>query len=93
MRLKELLRASEQGPTPVEVKGRRRPERVAQVSPHLIPLLRNPATVDIPALLRAPAALPFLEDDFAFVKGIGFALVLSVPLWAIIGAVAWVVLR
>ena len=93
MRFKELLRASEQVPTAVEVKSRRRPGRDNQVSLHLIPLLRNAATMDIPAPPPGVADPSAPEDDFAFAKGISFGLVLSAPLWAIIGAVAWMVLR
>lgn len=88
MRFKELLRPAEQAPAPVEIKGRRRPGRNEQVSPHLIPLLRNPATVDIPAPLPVEIDPLPLGQDRAFIKGILVALALSVPLWAgIIGAV------
>jgi hypothetical protein len=93
MRFQELLRPAEQAPVPDEIKDRRRPERNDQVSPHLIPLLRNPATMDVPALLPVEIDAPPLGEDQAFIKGIIFALALSVPLWAGIIAVGWAVLR
>jgi hypothetical protein len=77
----------------VEVKSRRRPGRNNQVSPHLIPLLRNAATMDIPASLPDVADQSVSENDLAFAKGISLGLVLSAPLWAIIGAVVWMVIR
>jgi hypothetical protein len=97
MRFTELLLATEQVPAPVKVKsrqrpGRRRPGRDDQVSPHLISLLRSPATLDIPASLPGKLDPVFFEDDFALVRVIGFGLVLSLPLWAIIGAVIWAIL-
>ena len=96
MSLKELLPAAEQGPAPsvsTALKTRRRPGRRDQVSPDLVPLLRSPTTADIcePSLGEADAQ--FIEDNLASVKGIMFALVLSVPLWAGIVFAVWSVIR
>ncbi len=93
MHFKELLRPAKQAPVSVEIKGRRRPGRNDQVSPHLIPLLCNPATVDIPALLPGEMDAPPLGEDQAFMKGIILTSALSVPLWASIITVGWAVLR
>lgn len=92
-RFQELLRPAEQATVSDGIKDRRRPGRNDQVSPQLIPLLRKPATVDIPALLPGKMnALP-LRGDRAFIRGIIFALALSVPFWAGIITVGWAVLR
>ncbi len=89
MRFRELLQAAERVSTPVKIKGRRRPGRNDQVSPHLIPLLRNPATADIPAPPPVKSDRPHLDERFALARDIGFGLMLSAPLWALIGAIAW----
>lgn len=93
MRFKELLQAPEQASTPAGAKARRRLGRNDQVSPHLIPLLRNPATVDIPELLPSKTGILSLDDDLAPMRGIIFGVVLSIPLWAGIAGAVWVVLR
>jgi len=92
MRFKELRQAAEQVPTPARVKDRRRPGRSDQVDPHLIPLLRNPATMNIstPSPLEVNASPP-LEDNLTPIQGIIFDIVSSVPLWAVSVGVAWVV--
>ncbi len=93
MRYKELFRTGEQASTLAGTKSRRRPGRNDQVSPHLIPLLRNPATTGIPTPLPDEADTSPLEDDLAAAKGIMFGLAMSVPLWAGIGGIMWTVLR
>jgi len=72
---------------------RRRPGRTEQVSPHLIPLPRSPATVEFAApQLTAEGAKSFREDLPA-ACGIGVESLLSVPAWAVIGLVTWALLR
>ncbi len=93
MRYKELLQTGEHVSTLARAKGRRRSGRSDQVNPHLIPLLRNPATMDIPTLLPGEADTSSLEDDLAAVKGTTFALALSVPFWVGIAGIVWAVLR
>ena len=93
MRFKEFPQTAEQASNPAGIKGRRRPGRNDQVSPHLIPLLRDPAAVDILALPLCEAEAPLLDDPLALARGIVFGLALSVPLWAIIAGAIWVVLR
>jgi len=62
------------------IHDRRRPGRPPTVSPHLIPLLRAPAEHEDPrdVDLLAPA------------RGIGVAVLLSLPFWAVCGIVLWV---
>jgi len=93
MRFKELLQTAEQASTPAEIKGCRRLGRNDQVSPHLIPLLRDPAALDIPAPPPCETEAPPLDDHLAPIRGIIFGLVLSVPLWAVIAGAVWAVLR
>ena len=59
----------------------------------LVPLLHSPATADIREPLLGKADAQFTEDDLACVKGIMFAVALSMPLWAGIGALVWVAVR
>lgn len=92
-RVEELLPTVQQGLPPADIKGRRRPGRIDQLSPHLIPLLRDPSTADIPALLPGKVDLPPLQDDLVPVKGILFSLALSIPLWASIAMIVRAVLR
>ena len=96
MSLKELLPAAEHVSTVSAsdaVETRRRPGRLKNVSPDLVPLLRSPATADIRGPSLGEADAQFREDSLAPVKGIMFAVALSVPLWAGISALAWVVVR
>jgi hypothetical protein len=72
---------------------RRRPGRTDQVSPHLIPLLRSPATVEIAApQLTAESAKSFRED-LPVACGIGVGFLLAVPAWAAVGWVTWALLH
>jgi len=97
MRFQELLRPAEQIPPLAGVKDRRRPGRCDQVSPPLIPLLRNLATVNVPVPLPGKAEMPLSGDDLAHLKGISLSLAVSlmlgVPFWAWIVGIARVVLR
>jgi hypothetical protein len=58
---------------------RRRPGRIGNVSPALIPLLRATTVPD--------------DDGLAPARGIMVGLLLSMVLWATIGGAAWLVLR
>lgn len=68
-------------------KDRRRPGRIANVSPHLIPLLRNsgsanPAEFDQESAAAEPAILAGDErDDMAAARGIAVASVLGLAMW------------
>ena len=66
---------------------RRRPGRSEHVSPHLIPLLRNAAALEI-SLDDAPVD-DRVQDDFGPLKGIIAGLGLAIPLWCLIGLVVW----
>lgn len=67
---------------------RRRPGRPEHVSPHLIPLLRNASTVEIPPE-PIPAADAGNRDDLGSAKGILVGLGLAIPLWGLIGLCVW----
>ncbi len=81
---------------------RRRPGRLQTDNPHLIPLLRNPASVkptpaEEAADRIAPAASDFsgcAEDDDSLVpaRGITFGVLIGAAMWAMIGAAAWYLL-
>jgi hypothetical protein len=65
---------------------RRRPGR-AEVSPDLIPLLRNPVDAEIPPDDTHGADHP--RDDLEPAKGLAVGLLLAVPLWCVIALVIW----
>ena len=96
MSLKELLPVVEHVSTVSAsdaIETRRRPGRLKKVNPDLIPLLRSPATADIRELSLGEVDAQFVEDNLAPVKGILFAVALSVPLWAGISVLVWVAVR
>lgn len=74
----------------VASKDRRRPGRPDHASPQLIPLLRA-AEIEAAAASGAADEPPF-ENALAPIQGIALGLVVSVPLWAVLGGIAWVVL-
>ena len=92
MYFKEPSQANGQVSALTKIRTRRRPGRKTKVNPHLIPLLRNPTTVDVPAPVGEVDA-PSLIDGLAPAQGIIVALVLSVPLWSGIAGVLWKILR
>jgi len=97
MRFKELLRPAEQVSPFATIKDRRRPGRSDQVSPHLIPLLRNPARMDMPTRLPDKLETPLAADDLAHLKGIplslAVSLVLGMPFWVWLAGIVRAVLR
>ena len=93
MRFKKLLRPTERVAAPAGIKDRRRPERNDQVSRRFIPLLRDPATADIPAPLPCEVEAPLLGDDTTPARGIVFSLALGMLLWIWVAGVVWAVLR
>ena len=93
--VKELTGAAKPDPAPMPVasaasKDRRRPGRPDQASPHLIPLLRT-TEIEAAAASGVGEELPF-EDALAPAKGIAVGLLLSVPVWAVIGGIVWAAL-
>lgn len=72
-------------------KDRRRPGRPDQVSANLVPLLRASPMIEAAAAFER-ADGPGIEDALTPARGIAVGLVLSVPLWAVIGGVVWAVL-
>lgn len=95
MTLKEPLRVT--GPEPVRSlaasaapMGRRHPGLPDQVSPNPVPLLRTSPMIEaVPAFEGADEPA---DDALTPARGIAVGLVLSVPLWAVIGGVVWAVL-
>ena len=93
MHSRNSLQAAEQAFTSTEGEGRRRPERNDQVSPHLIPLLRDPTTVSIPpGPSDETGALPQEHHLTPLQRNI-LDMASSAPPWASIVALAWAVLR
>jgi len=97
MRFKELLRPAEQVSPFATIKDRRRPGRNDQVSSHLIPLLRNPARMDIRAPVPDKLEMPLAGNGLMHLKGIflslGVSLVLGVPFRAWMAGMVRAVLR
>jgi hypothetical protein len=91
----DLSKAAEQvpavPPTSSSVIGdRRRPGR-SDISPHLIPMLRDPAGLDPDVPLRHSADPSPDRKELAPAIGIVVGLALSVPLWGLIGGLMWAV--
>jgi hypothetical protein len=67
---------------------RRRPGRIDNVNPSLIPLLRGTVSPDIEdpvaGIPEVPATMDVDEDAMAPVRGIIFGIALSVPIWAVL---------
>jgi hypothetical protein len=78
---------------------RRRPRRAETDNPHLISLLRDPASAaptpaDEAADQLAPAVCCDVEDNnsLAPAEGIAVGLLVGLAMWGVIGAVAWYLL-
>lgn len=78
-------RSAEPSRTSTGYKGldRRRPGRPQEISPHLVALLRSDDRQSAPI---------FVSDAQRAVIGLGAAVLLSVPLWAMVGVIAWALL-
>ena len=77
----------------IAVDDRRRPNRLNRVSPHLISLLRRSMAPNTPTLLLDDVDVPPSGNELAIARGFGLGLVLSVPVWTIIGLAIRAVLR
>lgn len=77
----------------VEAEDRRRPNRLSRVSPHLISLLRRSTAPNTPTSLLDNVDVPASGHELAIARGFGLGLVLSVPIWTIIGLAIRAVLR
>ena len=74
-----------------ENDNRRRPGRAAEVNPSLVPLLRGEA---IPALLASNGLGSTYGLEHATpLLGIAVSVILSIPLWGVLGLVARAMLR
>lgn len=77
----------------LELTDRRRPGRVANVSPELVPLLRQPATIELPPAAPIYGADEYEEPhDLAAMQGITVAVLLSIPIWMMIRAAVLMIL-
>ena len=79
--------------TSFAVENRRRPNRLSRVSPHLISLLRRSTAPNTATPLLDDVDVPASGRELAIARGFGFGLVLSVPIWTIIGLAIRAVLR
>ncbi len=74
-----------------EINERRRPGRVNNVSLLLVPLLRGKAVPD--PLVSDEGDSLHRPEHTTLVFGIVVSLVISIPLWGVVGLVAWAILR
>lgn len=77
----------------VTVEDRRRPNRLNRVSPHLISLLRRSTAPITPTPLLDDVDVPASGRELAMARGFGLGVVLSVPIWTLIGLAIRAVLR
>ena len=70
------------------VADRRRPGRPENVSPHLIPILRDPSGRN-----DAPQRQAETGHDLVPLMGIMAGVALSVPVWAVIVGITWAIER
>ncbi len=78
---------------PEVLDSRRRPGRSAHVSQHLLSLLRDPASAEIPAPSPGAVEVQSFREDLPIAKGLGVGLLLSIPAWTAIGLATWAMLR
>ena len=70
---------------------RRRPGRAVKVNPHLVPLMRDEAA---PTLLPSDQLdPPDGQEHTPPMLGIAVSVILSIPLWGVLGLVARAILR
>ena len=74
-----------------EKEDRRRPERSATVSPDLVQLLRGEAVSY--RLLNDEIDPPYGLEHTTPLVGIAVSVILSIPLWGVLGLMAWAILR
>jgi len=78
---------------------RRRPGRVEFTNPHVVAMLRDPTALDPAAAAEISGPVEDLGttsdgyDSLASARGIVTGVLLALPLWALIGAGAWFLLR
>ena len=74
---------------------RRRPGRIETKNPHLISLYRRPVKVSTAADDQIADQLPTrtqdeeITDPLAAARGIALGIVISIPIWVLIGLAAW----
>ncbi|HEX3401671.1 MAG TPA: hypothetical protein VNW98_07120 [Burkholderiaceae bacterium] len=83
---------------PIVTADRRRPGRIDYENTTLIGLLREPQSDRLEALLReapapAIATVDTRRNDLDPARGMLIAILLAVPLWGVIGLLAWFFLR
>jgi len=77
----------------IVLEDRRRPNRSSRVSPHLISLLRRSTAPNTPTPLLDDVDVSPSGSELAIARGLGLGLVLSVPIWTIIGLAIRAMLR
>lgn len=75
------------GVTAETAPDRRRPRRLKDASPDLIPLLRNPTGIEIPPDEALAPELP--RDELGAAKGIVVGLLLVIPFWLLVAWGIW----
>lgn len=78
---------AESGITAETATDRRRPGRMEDASPSLVPLLRNPIAIEIPPDERP--GTDYVRDELGAAKGIAVGLLLVVPFWCLVALVVW----
>jgi hypothetical protein len=76
---------SQAAETPLRIE-RRRPGRLENVSPELIPILRS--NRPLPEFPGQPD-VPDHTDDLSSARGVLVGMAISIPIWCLIGAAAW----
>lgn len=77
----------------IAAEDRRRPNRLNRVSPHLISLLRRSTSPNTATPLLDNVDVPASGHELAIARGFGLGLLLSVPIWTIIGFAIRAMLR
>jgi hypothetical protein len=70
---------------------RRRPGRADDANPNLVPLLRGEAAPDL--LVSDEIDPPYGLEYAAPMSGIAVSVIMSIPLWGVLGLVTWAILR
>ena len=74
-----------------EINDRRRPGRADDVNPNLVPLLRGEAAPDL--LVSDEIDTSYSLEHSTPMVGIAVGLAMSIPLWGVLGLVAWAIRR
>ena len=70
---------------------RRRPGRAAEANPNLVPLLRGEAEAAL--LAGDDLDLSYGLEHTTPMLGVAVGMIMSIPLWSLLGLIAWAILR